>query len=73
MSRLPTTWDECAMKVTIEYDDIDDVRLALNAVRYASANNDALNKIRGVMKHCDISEETEKYLQEIREILYVAE
>lgn len=61
------------MKVTIEYEDVDDVRLALDAVRYASANNEAYNKIRGILKHCDISEETEKYLEEIKNLLYVGD
>jgi hypothetical protein len=59
------------MKVTIEYEDVDDVRLALDAVRYASANNEAYNKIRGILKHCEPSEETTKILEEIRELLIV--
>jgi hypothetical protein len=59
------------MKVTIEYDDVNDAKLALHAIAYVAANDDALNKIRGILKHCDISEETEKYLEEIRELLIV--
>lgn len=61
------------MKITIEYEDIEEARLAMNAIKYAAANDEAYNKIRGILKHCDISEETEKYLEEIRNILYVGD
>ena len=59
------------MKFTIEFseDEASDAKLAMRASELASAIDEVRNYIRGILKHGDPSEDVEKHLEHIREIL----
>lgn len=60
------------MKIILEFNDDErsQAELAMKAMDLYSARTDALNRIRNLIKYDDrLSEETVKYLEEIRNIL----
>ena len=57
------------MKITIEYDDIEDAKLALNAIKYLSAIEEADNYLRSCLKHGDNTDAVEVILEHVRELL----
>lgn len=58
------------MKVTLEFDSDEsyDAKLAMRAGELASSMEDIQNYIRGILKHAEISEETAKYLEIVRDL-----
>ena len=58
------------MKITIEYDTREDAEAALHAWTALSSLEEIDNYCRGQLKHCELSEETEKHLDRIREMVF---
>ena len=57
------------MKITIEFDDIEDAKEAMNARKYLSAISDADNYLRSCIKHGDNTEAVEQILEHARRML----
>lgn len=58
------------MKITVEYDELEQAQYALHANDMRCAIDDALQHIRTNLKHGDPSEETGKELEAIRSLLF---
>ena len=57
------------MKITIEYDDIEDAKLALNAIKYLSAIEEADNYLRSCLKHGDNDDSMVTVMEHVRDLL----
>jgi hypothetical protein len=57
------------MKITIEFDDIEDAKEAMNARKYLTAIEDAYNYLRSCIKHGDNTEEVVVILEHARAML----
>lgn len=64
------------MKTTITfegeyYEDRQDLLMFMHAVDYSVAISEALSAIRNRFKNYEVSDEEEKFLEHLQEILYV--
>lgn len=57
------------MKITIEYDNEEEAKEALNARKYLSAIEDADNYLRSCLKHGENTEAVEIILEHARSLL----
>ena len=57
------------MRITIEYDEVEDVKEALNARKDLSAIEDAYNYLCSQVKHGDNTEAVEVILDHVRSLL----
>lgn len=57
------------MKVTIEFDEIEDAKAALNSLKYISAIDETDNYLRSQIKHGDWDEKVYEMLEHARALL----
>lgn len=57
------------MKVILEFESIEDAKPHIDGLQHECNITDALNYIRGILKHTDCSKETEEHLERVRSIL----